>query len=90
MFSDNLEVGAEMGLTPKQIHNQYRVAIHKLRRDKRLQEIHDAYYANTTFTKHTGFRFFKENGMSSVEWYLIRLEERLERAKGGDYRDGMQ
>ena len=84
------EVGAEMGLTPKQIHNQYRVAIHKLRRDKRLQEIHDAYYANTTFTKHTGFRFFKENGMSSVEWHLIRLEERLERAKGGDYRDGMQ
>ena len=79
-----------MGLTPKQIHNQYRVAIQKLRRDKRLQEIHDDYYANTTFTKHTSFRFFKENQMSSVEWHLIRLEERLERAKGGDYRDGMQ
>ena len=84
------EVGAEMGLTPKQIHNQYREAIRKLRRDKRLQEIHDNYYANTTLTKHTGFRFFKENGMSSVEWHLIRLEERLERAKGGDYCDGMQ
>lgn len=84
------EVGAEMGLTPKQIHNQYREAIRKLRRDKRLQEIHDDYYANTTFTKHTSFRFFKENQMSSVEWHLIRLEERLELAKGGDYRDGMQ
>lgn len=84
------EVGAEMGLTPKQIHNQYQVAIQKLRRDKRLQEIHDDYYANTTLTKHTGFRFFKENGMSSVEWHLIRLEKWLEREKGGDNRDGMQ
>lgn len=84
------EVGAELGLTPKQIHNQYRAAIGKLRRDKRLQEIRDDYYANTTLTKHTGFRFFKENGMSSVEWHLIRLEERLERAKGGDERDGVQ
>ena len=84
------EVGAELGLTPKQIHNQYRTAIGKLRRDKRLQEIRDDYYANTTLTKHTGFRFFKENGMSSVEWHLIRLEERLERAKGGDECDGVQ
>lgn len=84
------EVGAELGLTPKQIHNQYRAAIGKLRRDERLQEIRDDYYANTTLTKHTGFRFFKENGMSSVEWHLIRLEERLERAKGGDERDRMQ
>ena len=84
------EVGAELGLTPKQIHNQYRAAIGKLRRDKRLQEICNDYYANTTLTKHTGFRFFKENGMSSVEWHLIRLEERLNRAKGGDERDRVQ
>ena len=84
------KVGAELGLTPKQIHNQYQVAVHKLRRDKRLQEIRDDYYANTTLTKHTGFRFFKENGMSSVEWHLIRLEERLKCAKGGDERDGVQ
>ena len=84
------EVGAEIGLTPKQIHNQYRAAIGKLRRNKRLQEIRDDYYANTTLTKHTGFRFFKENGMSSVEWHLLKLEERLERTKGGDERDRMQ
>ncbi|HNX89363.1 MAG TPA: sigma-70 family RNA polymerase sigma factor [Paludibacteraceae bacterium] len=84
------EVGAELGLTPKQIHNQYQAAIGKLRRDKRLQEIRDDYYANTTLTKHTGFQFFKENGMSSVEWHLLKLEERLERAKGGDERDGVQ
>ena len=84
------EVGAELGLTSKQIHNQYRAAIGKLRRDKRLQEIRDDYYANTTLTKHTGFRFFKENGMSSVEWHLLKLEERLEHAKGGDERDGVQ
>ncbi len=77
------EIGAELGLSPTQIHNQYREAIRKLRRDKRLQEIRDDYYANTTLTKHTGFQFFKENQMSSVEWHLIRLEERLERAKGG-------
>lgn len=84
------EIGAELGLTPKQVHNQYRTAIGKLRRDKRLQEIRDNYYANTTLTKHTGFQFFKENQMSSVEWHLIRLEERLERAKGGDERDRVQ
>lgn len=84
------EVGAELELTPKQIYNQYQVAVHKLHRDKRLQEICDDYYANTTLTKHTGFRFFKENGMSSAEWHLLKLEERLERAKGGDERDGVQ
>lgn len=84
------EVGAELGLTPKQIHNRYREAIHKLRRDKRLQEIHHDYFASTTLTKHKGFQFFKENGMSSVEWHLIRLEERLQRAKGGDEHDGVQ
>jgi len=84
------EVGAGLGLSPKQMHNQYRDAIRKLRRDKRLQEIHDNYFAETTLTKHTGFQFFKENQMSSVEWHLIRLEERLERAKGGDNRDRMQ
>ena len=78
-----VEIGAELGLTPTQIHNQYREAIRKLRRDKRLQEIHDDYFANTTLTKHTGFQFFKENQMSSIEWHLIRLEERLERMKGG-------
>jgi RNA polymerase sporulation-specific sigma factor len=82
------EVGAELGLSPKQTHNQYRDAIRKLRRNQRLQEIHDEYYANANLTKHVGFRFWKESGMSSVEWHLLKLEERLERAKGGDERYG--
>ena len=83
------EVSAELGISQKQMHNQYREAIRKLRRNRRLQEIHDEYYANANLTKHTGFRFWKESGMSSVEWHLLKLEERLERVKGGDGRGGM-
>jgi RNA polymerase sigma factor (sigma-70 family) len=82
------EVGAEFGISSKQMHNQYSDAIRKLRRNRRLRDIHDEYYANANLTKHVGFRFWKESGMSSVEWHLLKLEERLERAKGGDVRDG--
>ncbi|MDR1775779.1 MAG: hypothetical protein LBS17_05000 [Actinomycetes bacterium] len=84
------EVGAELGLTPTQIRNVYQHAIRKLRRDRRLREIHEEFYAAANLTKHTGFKFFKETGMSSVEWHLLKLEERLDRAKGGDERDGVQ
>jgi DNA-directed RNA polymerase sigma subunit (sigma70/sigma32) len=61
------QIGAELGLTPKQMQNQYGNALRKLRCDRRLQEIHDEFYAVANLTKHTGFRFFKENRMSSVE-----------------------
>ena len=78
------EIAKADGVSPTRVHNLYRDALRKLRRDKRLQEIRDEFYANANFTKHTGFQFFKENGMSSVEWHLLKLGERLGRVKGGD------
>ena len=81
------EIADTDGVNPRRVHNLYRDALRKLRRDERLRQIHDEFYATANFTKHTGFRFFKENMMSSVEWQLLKLEERLDRAKGGDERD---
>lgn len=81
------EIAKELGITPKQMHNQYKDAIRKLRRDQKLQEIHREFYVSRSFTKHTGYQFFKETGMSSVEWNILRLEELLARARGGDYDD---
>ncbi|MDR1409253.1 MAG: sigma-70 family RNA polymerase sigma factor [Oscillospiraceae bacterium] len=75
------EIGRESGVSTTQARNAYQHAIRKLHRDQRLQEIHDEYYSTANLTKHTSFRFFKESGMSSVEWHLLNLEERLERAK---------
>ena len=72
------------GLNPKRVHTLYRDTLRRLRRDERLQEIHREFYANANFTRHTGFQFFKEAQMSSVEWHLLKLEERLGRARGGD------
>lgn len=78
------DIAADDGVNPKRIHNLYRDALRRLRRDNRLRQIHDEFYASANFTKHTGFQCFKDNSMSSVEWYLLKLEERLERAKGCD------
>jgi len=81
------EIGAELELSPKQASNLYRRAMQKLRRDKRIRQIHDDYYKTANLFRHTGRQFFKENGMSSVEWHLLKLEERLDRweqRRGGD------
>ena len=81
------QIAADLGLTPQSVHQIYRRALRKLRQDKLIQQIHKEFYANANFTKHTGFQFFKDNRMSSVEWQLLKLEERLERAKGGVHHD---
>jgi RNA polymerase sigma factor (sigma-70 family) len=78
------EIAKADGANPKRVHNLYRDALRKLRRDDRLRQIHDEFYANANLTRHTGFKFFKETQTTSVEWHLLKLEERLGRAKGGD------
>jgi RNA polymerase sigma factor (sigma-70 family) len=81
------EISKELGITPKQMYNQYKDVIRKLRRDQKLKEIHREFYVRRSFIKHTGFQFFKETGMSSVEWNILRLEELITRARGGDEDD---
>jgi RNA polymerase sigma factor (sigma-70 family) len=77
-------IAAELGLTPKQTRNIYGKALRKLRRDERIQEIYRNYYADANFFKCTGLTAFRESGMSSVEWHVLKMEELISRAKGGD------
>jgi RNA polymerase sigma factor (sigma-70 family) len=84
-------IAADACVNPTRIHSLYRDALRKLRRDERIRQIYDEYYSGTSLTKHTGFTFFRETGMSSMEHHLLRLEERLERegllntvTEGGD------
>ncbi|MBT9174037.1 MAG: RNA polymerase sigma-H factor [Syntrophomonadaceae bacterium] len=79
------EIAAGLNTSIQRASQIYRAALRKLRQDQRLREIRREFYEDADFTKHTGFQFFKENGMSSVEWELLRLEERIARVRGGDY-----
>jgi RNA polymerase sigma factor (sigma-70 family) len=77
-------IAAELGLTPKQTRNIYGKALRKLRRDEKIQEIYRNYYADANFFKCTGLTAFRESGVSSVEWHVLKMEELIARAKGGD------
>lgn len=77
------EIAADLGVTPQRVRFLYKKALRKLSQDERIQEIYQEFYADTNFTRNVGFKFFKETGMSSVEYHLIRLEERIARVRGG-------
>lgn len=88
-YWDNMsltKIAAKLGISPSRSSDLHRAALRKLRQDQRIRQICREFYENADFTKHTGFRFFKETGMSSVEWELLKLEERIARVRGGDYR----
>jgi RNA polymerase sigma factor (sigma-70 family) len=79
------DIATALGLTVLQVRALYIKATRKLYHDFQLQRSHREFYDNTNFTRNVGLRFFKETGSSSVEWSLIRLEELLERVRGGGY-----
>lgn len=70
-------IADRMGITVSETQSLQRKAMRSLRRMERLRRIRSEFYQSRTFTKHTGFKFFKENGMSSVEYHILKLEKRL-------------
>jgi RNA polymerase sigma factor (sigma-70 family) len=70
------QIAADIGEEPPKVYTLYRKALHQLRRDARIQQIHAEFYNVYNFHKRTGYTAFRESGASSVEAAILKLEER--------------
>lgn len=84
------EVAVEMNVSGQMIQHLERESFYKMRRDRDLQVFHDEVLSRWAY-KGTGFRAFKENGISSVERAVIEAEEVTEgRRENMDEREAMR
>jgi len=77
------EIAADFGVKPQRVHEIYKSALRKLRKDAHIQRIYREFYASYNFHKSTGYTAFRENQMSAVEKAILYFEEKYGHMGGG-------